>query len=184
MSEQEQFEHWFENDTKGLDKDSARAGWVERMAQESAELAQLREERDSQQRVCIQAMQERDELRAKLAAYERQEPIGYWSSPTGGSCKGKKYAYIGSMPSVNDTGLFDTGPLYASPAPAPIVMPDAATKLLRIIIRKAADAENQQVPCSKSQREFAELKAIAEAALDAAVRLNVVQQEGDKSDEA
>lgn len=36
MNEQEQFETWFANDTKGLDKASARAGWVERMAREQA----------------------------------------------------------------------------------------------------------------------------------------------------
>lgn len=149
MNEQEQFEEWFANDTKGFDKASARAGWVERMANESAEIAQLREERDSQQRVCIQVMEERDALRAQIEAAQKQEPIAKvtgagWSGIESTNPK-TEWLEI-SVITMPLTGVIELGTrLYAAPVPARVVMPgedwrdmDSAPKdgtLIRLLVR-------------------------------------------------
>ncbi|WP_462382214.1 hypothetical protein [Pseudomonas sp. Marseille-QA0892] len=107
MSEQEQFEQWFENDTKGLDKASARAGWVERMAQESAELEQLR---------------------AKLVAYESQAPVAYANPQAFVNFDKARREGIEAGPLAREWMWASPGsllaPLYASAAPARIVMPE------------------------------------------------------------
>ncbi|WP_425327640.1 hypothetical protein [Pseudomonas nitroreducens] len=65
------------------------------------ENAHLREERDSQQRVAIRAMEERDAALAKLAAMEQQEPVAWGAFNVGGKRDGKLYTHCDTEADVD-----------------------------------------------------------------------------------